>query len=76
MSLKQALLECIPDAYYSDGRKAECMLFRICNMFDVDSQSFKEGREERNMDKKNKESNTVPVWGPEFNGRTGKLVQS
>jgi len=41
MTLKEMLLECIPPAYYSDGTKATCLKFRIFNMFDVDSQSFR-----------------------------------
>jgi len=59
MSLKQKLLECIPDAYYSDGRKAKCMLFRICNMFDIDSQSFKEVKVKEYVDGKKEEETKV-----------------
>ena len=44
MGIKASLIECIPDAYYSDGTKATCLIYRIFNMFDVDSQSFKEDK--------------------------------
>ena len=54
MGIKQSLLECIPDAYYSDGTKANCLIFKICNMFDVDSQSFKEVSEKKNMEIKSR----------------------
>ena len=40
MGIKEKIQEFIPDAYYSDGTKAECWIFRICNMFDIDKQSF------------------------------------
>jgi hypothetical protein len=46
MALKKALLECIPDAYYENGTKVECIWYKIFNMFDVDRQSFKEGKNE------------------------------
>jgi len=75
MALKEALLEWVPDAYYENGTKAECIWYKIFNMFDVHSQSFKQVKEKRDMDKK-KELNSVPIWGPEFNSRTGKLVKS
>lgn len=39
MGIKQQILSCIPDAYYSDGTKANCLFFKICNMFDVDRES-------------------------------------
>ena len=70
MNLKKTLVECIPPAYYSDGRKATCMMFRIFNMFDIDSYSFKQVKIKENMDKKNKESTSVQYWGSEFKGRT------
>lgn len=76
MKIKYKLQECIPNAYYSNGTESKCLIYRIFNMFDIDSQSFKEVKIKVNMDKKNKESNSAPVWGPEFNGRTGKLLQS
>ncbi len=50
MGIRQMLQEWIPDAYYSDGKKSECTLYKICNMFDVDRESFKEVKEERNME--------------------------
>jgi len=39
MGLKEKLEEFIPDAYYSDGTKAECLIFKICNLFDIDHKS-------------------------------------
>ena len=39
-SLKQRLKECVPPAYYSDGREAKCMWFKVFNMFDIDPQSY------------------------------------
>ena len=45
MSFKQILIDCIPPAYYSDGTEAKCLLFRICNLFDVDPQSYTEKKE-------------------------------
>lgn len=51
MNLKQKLIECIPPAYYEDGTEAKCWIFKICNMFDVDSQSFKEVKKEKCMEK-------------------------
>ena len=80
MGIKQTLMNCIPPAYYENGVEAKCMVFRICNMFDIDSQSFKEVHKKDNMQKKEKEDDSFgiskPVWGPEFNTRTGKLVES
>lgn len=52
MELKQKLVSLLPEAYYSDGTKSECALFCICNMFDVDSDSFKQVKEKRNMEDK------------------------
>lgn len=39
-SLRQKLKECIPPAYYSDGREATCMWYKVFNMFDLDPQSY------------------------------------
>lgn len=50
MKIKQVLREYIPDAYYSDGTKSTCLMYKICNMFDIDSQSFKEVKEKKNME--------------------------
>ena len=50
MNLKQKLMECVPPAYYADGTEAKCMIFKICNMFDIDSQSFKEVKEKKSME--------------------------
>lgn len=44
MGIKQTLLDCIPDAYYSDGTKANCVMYKICNMFDIDKQSYVENK--------------------------------
>ncbi len=62
MNLKQSLMECVPDAYYSDGTKATCFMFKIFNMFDIDSQSFK-GVNDQNIMKKEKESETKAIPG-------------
>ena len=56
MGIKQALLECIPDAYYSDGTKANCIIFKVWNMLDIDPQSYKEVKEKKDMDDKKEES--------------------
>ena len=50
MRIKQILQECIPDAYYSNGVKSTCLMYKICNMFDIDSQSFKEVKEKKIME--------------------------
>ena len=50
MNLKQSLIECIPPAYYSNGEEATCLTFRIFNMFDVDSQIFKQVKEKKGME--------------------------
>ena len=52
MRIKQSLIKLIPPAYYSNGKESNCAVYRICNMFDINSQSFKEPIEERNMNKK------------------------
>ena len=39
-SLRQRLKECVPPAYYSDGREAKCMWYKLFNMFDIDPQSY------------------------------------
>lgn len=56
MNLKKALLEYIPPAYYSDGRIATCMTFRIFNMFVIDSYSFKQVKEKKVMESGSKKS--------------------
>lgn len=56
MRIKQILQECVPDAYYSNGIKSTCLVYKICNMFDIDSQSFKEVKEKKNMENSFKES--------------------
>jgi len=76
MEIKHILQECVPTAYYSDGTEAKCWIYKICDMFDINSQSFKQAESKDDMNKKNKELNLVPVWGPEFNSRTGKSIQS
>ena len=48
-SLKQKLKECIPPAYYSDGREAKCMWYKVFNMFDIDPQSYIIDKEEKGM---------------------------
>lgn len=59
MGIKQQILSCIPDAYYSDGTKATCMTFRIYNMFDVaNSDSFKEVKEKKDMGESTKTNTT------------------
>lgn len=55
MSLKQSIINCIPDAYYSNGTKATCMTFKIFNMFDIDSHSFKAVKEIPLMEKEKRE---------------------
>ena len=59
MSLKVSLLKWIPDAYYENGTEAKCIWYRIFNMFDVDSQSFKEVKVKRNM--KNEKKYPPPI---------------
>jgi len=54
MGIKQTLLDCIPPAFYENGTEAKCLTFRICNMFDVDPQSYKIVKESSNMEE-NKE---------------------
>lgn len=56
MTLKQAFLECIPEAYYENGTEAKCIWYRIFNMFDIDSQSFKEVKDKKVMEDNSKES--------------------
>jgi len=63
MGIKQALIDCIPPAYYEDGTEAKCMIFRICNMFDVDPQSYKIVKETKDMDKKEKGNETKASFG-------------
>lgn len=41
MGIKTYLKSCVPNAYYSDGTLATCMIYKIFNMFDIDPQSFK-----------------------------------
>lgn len=50
MNLKQKLEEFIPPAYYSNGTESKCLRYKILNMLDIDPQSYKEVKEERNMD--------------------------
>ena len=56
MTLKDGLLEWIPDAYYENGTEAKCIWQRIFNMFDIDSQSFKQVKVKRNMEDNSKKS--------------------
>ncbi len=49
MTLKQSILDCIPPAYYEDGTEAKCWIYKICDMFDVNSQSFKVVKETKDM---------------------------
>ncbi len=50
MGIKQVLLDCIPPAYYEDGTEAKCWIYKVCNMFDVDPQSYKIVKESNNME--------------------------
>ena len=50
MRIKQKLSECIAPAYYSDGKRSQCIIYNFLNMFDCDSESFKEVKEKRNME--------------------------
>lgn len=50
MGIKQKLIDCIPDAYYSDGTKADCIVYKICNMFDIDRQSYVEDKKNLDFD--------------------------
>ena len=52
MRIRQSLMELIPPAYYSNGKESKCTIFRICNMFDVNSQSFKQVEEKKSMESK------------------------
>ena len=90
MGLRQKLSDLIPEAYYSDGTESKCSIFKICNMFDVDPQSYKIVKESNIMEKKKEGVETKvsfgklnhfisdeiskPEWGSEFNTKTGKLV--
>ncbi len=47
MRIKQSLIELIPPAYYSNGEESKCTIFKICNMFDVNSQGFKQVKEKK-----------------------------
>ncbi len=50
MSLRQVLRECIPPAQYSNGKEAKCWLFKICNMFDVDPESYIVDNKKKDME--------------------------
>lgn len=63
MGIKQTLISCIPPAYYSNGIEAKCMLFRVCNMFDIDSHSFKQVENNNTMNKKEKGEETKAEAG-------------
>jgi len=56
MKIKHKLQECIPTAYYSDGTEAKCWLYKICNMFDVNNQSFKQVKIRNDIGKKKTKS--------------------
>ena len=51
MGIKQTILDCIPPAYYEDGTEAKCWIYKICDMFDVNSQSYKIVKEKIDMSK-------------------------
>ncbi len=55
MNLRQTFLDYIPEAYYSNGKLATCMTFRICDMFDANSDSFKEVKIKRKMEIKTRQ---------------------
>jgi len=52
----------IPIAYYSDGTESKCLIYKICNMFDIDPQSYMIVKEPKIM-KKEKESKTTATKG-------------
>lgn len=60
MGLRQKLNELISEAYYEDGIPSECTLFKICNMFDVNSESFKEVKEKKGMENKEESKSDKP----------------
>jgi hypothetical protein len=35
--IKSGIRDCVPDAYYPNGKKSERMFYKICNMFDISS---------------------------------------
>jgi len=72
MGIKQALESFIPAAYYENGQESKCMIFKICNLFDVDSASYGVMIPKDTIT--NKKEITDIIWGPEINAKTGKLV--
>ena len=51
-SLRQRLKECVPPAYYSDGKQAKCMWFKVFNMFDTDPESYIVENKKKDMENK------------------------
>ena len=60
MRIKQSLIKLIPPAYYSNGKESNCAVYRICNMFDINSQSFKEVKEKKRMESKEIKARFTP----------------
>ena len=60
MRIKQSLIKLIPPAYYSNGKESNCAVYRICNMFDINSQSFKEVKEKKRMESKHIKARFTP----------------
>jgi len=55
----------IPTAYYSDGTESKCWIYKICNMFDIDPQSYmivKERKDMRKVDEDAANYNFIKNW--------------